>query len=287
MEARKIDYQLALLESQQAYRKAAVYETFIELNLDDVLNVPASAETVSKKLNLNCDALYRFLNAAANLKLVEKNSQELFQSIKNRPSYSKEASVILFWLFNRKISDILSDTPKSLMEIEKIIYIDNLNTCLQSLAKWHTHQQDFQKAEACLREICKLDPFDSVGYSEMGLLLNRLERFEEAKNYFENAVKLGPPGVGMNIYFQAKCLEKIGKTEEAVKLLKKASNIDKNAVSPLLDLFNYYRNINNIEMLKIAKSILASAILSEQLEPHELQNFQDVINQPLFGQPYG
>jgi tetratricopeptide (TPR) repeat protein len=161
-------------------------------------------------------------------------------------------------------------------ELERLITIDNLCTCLLSLAKWNIQQENYTKAEALLSEICKLDPFDSVGYCEMGLLLYRLNRFSEAIKYFENATLLGPPGVGMSTYFQAKCFEKMSLSNEFVSALHKASEIDKNAVSPLLDLFDFYKMEFLSKAKDIAKKILSSAVLREQLTQQEINALESV-----------
>ncbi len=166
-------------------------------------------------------------------------------------------------------------TPQG--RIEEIAVSDNLYTCLQSVAKWHIYQKNYTEAEKCLEEVCKLDPFDFVGYCEMAMFLSRLDRFSEANFYFEKAAVLGPPGVGMNTYFQAKCLEKISRNNEAILTLQKASAIDPNAVSPLLDLFYYYKNNNSNKFKEIAKKIMVSATLVEQLNPDELYEIKNVL----------
>src|SRR5262249_2251073 len=51
-------------------------------------------------------------------------------------------------------------------KIERLIMIDNLCTCLQTLSKWYEFKKEFINAENCLREFCEIDPYDSVGYCE-------------------------------------------------------------------------------------------------------------------------
>ena len=154
--------------------------------------------------------------------------------------------------------------------------IDNLCTCLLSVAKWNIQVENYTKAEALFSEICELDPFDSVGYCEMGVLLHRVNRFSDAAYYFKKAALLGPPGVGMNTYFQAKCLEQISSQEKFVSVLHQAAEIDKNAISPLLDLFHYYKDQCPSNSKNIAKKILSSPILKKQLTQHEINNLESV-----------
>lgn len=162
-------------------------------------------------------------------------------------------------------------------KIEYLIRIDNLCTCLQTLSKWYVGKNEVIKAENCLREICELDPYDSVGYCEMGLLLNKLGRYDEAEKYFHNATTLGPPGVGMNTYFRAKCIEQVSSISNAIPVLKNACFLDKNAISPLLDLFHHYKNNNNfVEAKNIAIRILESSMLVEQLDKDELTEIKKI-----------
>jgi len=154
---------------------------------------------------------------------------------------------------------------------QQLVVIDNLCTCLQTLSKWHLSKNRFTQAETCLREMCELDPYDSAGYCEMGMLLGRLERHKEAEEYFRKAAELGPPGVGMNTYFRAKCIEKTTSISEADPILRQAYHFDKNAISPLLDLFYHYKNNHNqTELQKIISTILSSPVLVDQLTEQEL-----------------
>ncbi len=116
METRKIDYQAVLAECQQAYRKAAVYEAFLELKLGSILHATSDLAEIAKKIDVNLDALSRFLHAAASLGLVIKVNDK-FIPVENHPVYSKESSLVLFWLFNNNLPDLLKDDAKSLNEI--------------------------------------------------------------------------------------------------------------------------------------------------------------------------
>jgi Flp pilus assembly protein TadD len=55
-------------------------------------------------------------------------------------------------------------------------------------------------AENYLQELIKIDANDSTGYSELGIFYLQTKNFELAAKNFETAVRLGPPGTGMNAY---------------------------------------------------------------------------------------
>ncbi len=129
METRKIDYLAILTECQQAYRKAAVYDTFLALKLGTILHSVPDLEEVAKKTDLNLNALSRFLHAAASLGLVLKINGR-FVPVENCAVYTKESSIALFWLFNSKLPDFLKNKAKSLNEIIKAY--PNLDTVMFS-----------------------------------------------------------------------------------------------------------------------------------------------------------
>ncbi len=163
-----INYQYVLLECQQAYRKAAVYDAFLELNLKTILNVPRFAEDVAKQLELNSDALSRFLHAAAHLGLVKKTDKK-FMAIINGPSYSKDSSIVLFWLFNSKLADALKFRPKSFNELS-----DYGREMLEAVVKNNLIIQDEHKKYSipvATRKYLLSDSLDYIGH--------RIKHFEK------------------------------------------------------------------------------------------------------------
>ncbi len=162
METRTIDYQQALLECQRIYRKAAIYETFLTLNLRNSLQKALTVEEIADPLNLNHDALSRFLHAAASLGLVEKHDNT-FVARKNHPHYSNQSSLVLFWLFNIQLPDLLKAKPASLAEIKEAL--PNCDKTMLALAvQFHLLIQDEEGAYAIPRETRKYLLSDSPAY---------------------------------------------------------------------------------------------------------------------------
>lgn len=155
--------------------------------------------------------------------------------------------------------------------LEEIIFKENLYTCLQTFSKWNMHLNQFDLAEKNLIEMTLIDPNDSTAFGELGFLLFNQERIAEAADAFKQAAKLGPPAVGMHTYFYAKCLQEMGQDNEAMKTLYKAAELDKNAVSPWLDIVELYTSMNKQDKAKsVAQSILANSDYMEQLEEDEI-----------------
>lgn len=163
--------------------------------------------------------------------------------------------------------------------LEDILAKENLYTCVQTLSKWNTSLGQLVQAKSNLTEMIKIDPFDSTGYSEMGFFLSSHEKYEEAASQFKLASELGSPGVGMNTYYYAKCLQMLGKTDDAIVVLYESTKIDPEAVSAWIDLFDYYTDTNNITKQKeIALILLTNPIYRNQLEKDEIDTMKKFIN---------
>jgi hypothetical protein len=157
-------------------------------------------------------------------------------------------------------------------QLEKIVRDENLYTLLQTLTKWYCKLNKIKNAKLCLDEMIKLDPFDSTAYSEMGLFLLEQNKHSDAAFFFKSASNLGPPSVGMNLYFYAKCLEKVKGNSVIPSLLHKALTIDPDSISAALDLIDYYKKIGNIKKLKnIVNKIISTENLITQLNFEEKQ----------------
>jgi len=164
-------------------------------------------------------------------------------------------------------------------KLESIVAKENLYTCLQTLCKMNMNFDKFDAANKNLLEMIQLDPLDSTGYGEMGFLHYSQENYEEALHYFNQGANLGPPAVGMHRYYQAKCLQALGQNDDAVKILLRVLEIDKEAVSPVLDLYEYSLNIKQIsEAKKYAALILTNAIYKEQLDQDEIIMLENTLN---------
>jgi tetratricopeptide (TPR) repeat protein len=167
--------------------------------------------------------------------------------------------------------------PKT--SLEEIVVKDNLYTLLQTLSKWNAAKKAYKDAENNLLEMVKIDLHDSTAFSELGIFLFKNGRYDEAAQIFDRAIKLGPPGVGMNMYYYAKCLEKIGKTLEFIEVLEKITSVDQGAVSPWLDIMNYKLQCNDsISAKKIAEHIFNTSELNKQLIPDEIIQIKNLIN---------
>lgn len=132
---KKIDIENNFIESQSAFFKAAIYDTFNELELNSFLSEEKTSEAVSEIFNFNLNATERFLNAAASFNIIKKTPDKKFVKSLESVRYSAESSVLLFSLLRCKIPDLLNEkTPISFSEVSKQAEID-INHLLDASAK--------------------------------------------------------------------------------------------------------------------------------------------------------
>ena len=160
-------------------------------------------------------------------------------------------------------------------EIEKITNFENLYTGLQTISKWSVSQGDKIAAEKALLEMTQIDPMDSTAFSELGFFYFKNGLLEKSKEAFEAAEQLGPPAVGMNLYYKAKILQEQKKWNEAVIAFERAADVDPYAVSPWLDLIECQMQLGaKTKAQNAATHILKTTELNEQLEDSERQQIE-------------
>ena len=154
--------------------------------------------------------------------------------------------------------------------IDSIVANENLFTCNQTLSKWFKKINQGKKAFEALDKMIALDPYDSVGYAEMAFLHLSEEDYFSAEFYFSKAVLLGPPSVGMHLFYQGYCLRKMNKFFDAEQCFLRAIDVDSAALSPYLALYDLYAEIKNKKGKKeISQIIISNKKLFFQLSQSE------------------
>lgn len=174
-----------------------------------------------------------------------------------------------------KKAEILARELQPRTHTEIILYKENLYTLLQTLAKWSVFQRDLCRAEFMFHEMLRVDPNDSTGYSEIGFFYFKMDDYRKASLYFKKAFELGPPGVGLNMYFYAKCLQFLSLVEKAIKIFEKIMVLDPIAISPYLDLIEILVEKNEMKRAKkLADKALKTPVLFDQLTPDEVNKLK-------------
>lgn len=160
--------------------------------------------------------------------------------------------------------------------VERIVKDENDVTLNLTLAKWFG-RQDAQRKIHYLQRLIELDPWDSTAYSELGLHFFKQSAWEVAHQWFQKAVDLGPPALGMNMYFKAEAELKLGRLQEAEASFRLAANIDPEGVSPHLSLIAMLQEQQRLQDAReAARKVLNEPDLCEQLSEEEIQQLQAI-----------
>lgn len=150
-------------------------------------------------------------------------------------------------------------------------------TTLYSVSKFYFHETRFVAAEKALREAWKLDSNDSVTAAELAHFYYRTDDFSTALEFFDRSTELGPPSLGMNTYFKAKCLNHLGKTEQALKDFELSARLDPYGVSSMLELIDIHLSRSDrSKACKYAQKLLLDPILLNQLSADEVRMVRNV-----------
>jgi tetratricopeptide (TPR) repeat protein len=174
----------------------------------------------------------------------------------------------------------LNATPET--DYDEIVKKENLLNLHQSFSKAYAFTKDMDKTESHLKAMLEIDTYDSVVQLEIGLFYFNNNKYDLALKHFIRAFELGPPSLGMNAFFVGKCNLELNKFDEAIEAFQTSTTFDEEAVSPLLELFQIYKISNDTSnMISVAKQLLDTPCLREQLELDEITEFKNLIDTQL------
>jgi tetratricopeptide (TPR) repeat protein len=114
---------------------------------------------------------------------------------------------------------------------------DNLGLCYEALGRDDEAMRSYREAVRLNREAAPPSPWPPLN---LGLLLARRDRLDEAEPLFRESVRLDP-GFPQGHYQLGVALEKTGRAEQAVKELEEAARLDPAYPEPQYALARLYR----------------------------------------------
>lgn len=114
---------------------------------------------------------------------------------------------------------------------------DNLGLCLEALGRFEEAVASYEQAVRLNREQTHRSPWPALN---LGTLLFKLGRIEQAEPYLREAVELGP-GLAQARLRLGTLLEKRGAIEEAIQELRRAAELDPRSPDPHYALARLYR----------------------------------------------
>lgn len=95
------------IELQLSLFKGALYQTYLELHLQERLRDPVHYVALAKSFSFKPNALQRFLNATTSIGLTHRLDSSSYQDIPGKPTYSDEGIHVLYWLIDNAVPDLL------------------------------------------------------------------------------------------------------------------------------------------------------------------------------------
>ena len=120
---------------------------------------------------------------------------------------------------------------------------DNLGLSYEALGRNDDAIRSYQEAVRLNREVAAHSPWPPLN---LGLLLSRLDRLDEAELLFRESVRLDPR-FPQGHYQLGTALEKKGRAAEAVEELEEAARLDASYAEPQYALARLYRRSGNAE----------------------------------------
>ena len=133
------------------------------------------------------------------------------------------------------------------------------------------------ESEEILLDLTKIDPLDSVTWSEVGLAEYKKNSWESAKELFEKAYHMGPPARALNAFYAGNSARNLDQFDEALIWWKNSSACDSTAVSPLYESAMLLHKINRkAEAREMAQIILNNPEMLELLDLEEVVCLKDL-----------
>ena len=182
------------------------------------------------------------------IKNFDKAKKFLKKTIKINPNHG-DAFYNLGIVFNK-----LGNINKAMNCYKKTIEINphhaeahlNLGNILKNL-------NEFQKAKNCFKKAIELNPSQVSAYNSLGLVFNNLGHFSKAKACFKKAIKLNPNFV--TVYNSLGLVyDYSGENQKAKRYYEKAIKLDPNYIIAIWNLHQFSSNFD--EALSILKKII-------------------------------
>jgi len=209
---------------------------------ESVLNMDDSTQNYSKVLLSMSDHF---------LKLGKyKNAKEILKKV---GSIDDISSVELSKIGLMKLS---LDDISGLKDIEKVVQNDPESIEYRlMLISAYIHQGQLNKALVVAKNVVNKAPKKVIGYNLTGSLLVKLNKYSEAKKYFDKGLLVNPQNI-LSFMFKALLAENKNDYELAYKYIEKVLEINPEYLDGILNLYRLSKQKNNTaEVIEKIKSI--------------------------------
>jgi tetratricopeptide (TPR) repeat protein len=138
-------------------------------------------------------------------------------------------------------------------EVQQIVAKENNNILTESRVKEALWLRDLDLAEERVRRLVEMEPLDSRYRLELGELLIKVGKIEEAAKIYASATRLGPPGTAVAWFMKGQCYEALGEIEIASDSYLAALQIDSEAISAVERLAKLAPDLGNSAIVNWSK----------------------------------
>jgi tetratricopeptide (TPR) repeat protein len=148
-------------------------------------------------------------------------------------------------------------TQESKTEVERIAAHENLTTVFESRTKEALWLKDFDLAEERARKLVEMDPLYPRYRLQLGEILIKQSKIEEALMMYRSAARLGPPGTAIAWFMAGQCHEKLENPELACDCYLASVKLDSLAISAIERLTKLSPQLGNPALAYWSTSRLA------------------------------
>jgi hypothetical protein len=134
-------------------------------------------------------------------------------------------------------------------EVEQIAAYENLSTVFESRTKEALWLGDIDLAEERAKKLTQMEPLDPRYRLELGEILIKQGKIEEAAKMYRSAARLGPPGTAIAWFMAGQCHEKLGELDIACDCYLASVRMDSLAISAVERLNNLAPRLGNSAIL--------------------------------------
>ena len=164
--------------------------------------------------------------------LFNRQYQTVLDLLDAEESLSEEQSEMHAVLYNKallgKAEQLMTSFPKEAKKLlRQVVLADDSNSRpFFLLGKLHTQDKEYAQAIDAYQKAARLDPTFPDSLFNLGFLYATTGMYENAEQYFKRAVDLEPDYLGKALFNLAVIQQRLGKNEESIANLRRASKLD-------------------------------------------------------------
>ncbi len=149
-------------------------------------------------------------------------------------------------------------------EYQQIVIEENRNIILESRTKEALWLRNIDLAQERSQQLVQRDPFDPKYYVELGEILIKQGKYEEAAKTYRSAIRLGPPYTSIAWYMAGQCYQALGELDMASDFYLACLKLDPVAICAVERLADLAPRLGNLPLANWSQLRLAQLQAQQQ-----------------------